>query len=30
VLSLAEIKKMVKEMFAKNQKWLPQFKSITA
>ena len=27
-LSLAEIRKMVKEMFRKNQKWLPQFKRI--
>jgi alpha-galactosidase len=26
VLSLAEIKSMVNEMFAQNQKWLPQFK----
>jgi len=28
VLSLAEIKKMVREMLRKNQKYLPQFKSI--
>ena len=28
VLSLAEIKKMVREMLKKNQKYLPQFKSI--
>lgn len=28
VLSLAEIKKMVKQMLKKNQKYLPQFKSI--
>ncbi|MCM8776893.1 MAG: alpha-galactosidase [Candidatus Omnitrophica bacterium] len=28
VLSLAEIKKMVKEMFEKNREYLPQFKSI--
>lgn len=27
-LSLAEIRQMVKEMFKKNQKWLPQFKKI--
>lgn len=28
VLSLAEIRKMVKQMLKKNQEWLPQFKSI--
>ncbi len=28
VLSLAEIKKMVREMFRKNQAWLPQFKTV--
>ncbi len=27
-LSLAEIRKMVKEMFRKNRKWLPQFKNV--
>ena len=27
-LSLAEIRKMVKEMFRKNEKWLPQFKKV--
>ncbi|MBD03659.1 MAG: alpha-glucosidase/alpha-galactosidase [Gemmatimonadetes bacterium] len=27
-LSLAEIRKMVKEMFNKNEKWLPQFKKV--
>ena len=27
-LSLAEIRKMVREMFKKNQKWLPQFKKV--
>ncbi len=29
VLSLAEIKQMVDEMFQINQKWLPQFKHLT-
>ena len=27
-LSLSEIRKMVKEMFRKNEKWLPQFKKV--
>jgi alpha-galactosidase len=30
VLSLAEIKQMVNEMFAKNQSYLPQFKHFVA